>query len=138
MVLHNNGGRDKLIQNIQVIYIKEKERVIGKRGWRGERVGGCYLFFVGLSLLSILMILYPSAVAGALQAEAVNLQLTPTSGLTAIPTPSLTPEPQAQVGANAALVCGAGILVIIIIAGLMWSSRWMQIRGHEVEQEGIE
>lgn len=94
-----------------------------------------FIFYVGLSLLFISMITYPSTIAFALQAETEAVQLTPTSGVTAMPTPSPTPELQGQIGANAGLVCGAGILVIIIIAGLMWSARWMQARGHEVENE---
>jgi hypothetical protein len=110
--------------------------VIGIQCWIGERVWGRYIFYAGLSLLLIFMTFYPSVTAGALQAETESVQLTPTNGVTAMPTPSPTPELEGQVGANAGLVCGAGILVIIIIAGLMWSARWMQIRGHDAEKEG--
>lgn len=108
----------------------------GKRSWRGESVWGHCIFFGGLSLLFIMMMLYPIAIAEAQLSETGTPQLTPTISMTSVPTASSTPELHGRVGANAGLVCGAGILVIIIIAGLMWSARWMQIRGHEGEQEG--
>ena len=42
---------------------------------------------------------------------------------TDVPPPTPTPRPEMQVGTNAGLVCGASVLVLIVIGGVVWSSR---------------
>jgi flagellar biogenesis protein FliO len=47
--------------------------------------------------------------------------------IAATPTPevqaTLDASEQAQVGANASLICGASLLVLIIIGGVVWNTR---------------
>ena len=53
--------------------------------------------------------------------------LLPWIQLDATPTPesqaTLEASEQAQVGANASLICGASLLVLIIIGGVVWNTR---------------
>ncbi len=57
----------------------------------------------------------------AFDQEMDTSQATPT--WTATPEPTPTPRPKAQVGSNAGLVLGASVLVLIVIGGVVWSSR---------------
>lgn len=87
-------------------------------------------------MLFISVIVYPTFVVHALQASPTpHSQTMTTSVQTEIPTYTPEPEVEGQVGANAGLVCGAVILVIIIIAGLIRSARWMPYRGHNGESK---
>lgn len=95
-----------------------------------------FILYSGFSFVFICMIVYPSVVTLALQTSPTETaQPSPSSGSSGTPTVMLE-EVQGQVGANAGLVCGAVILVIIIIGGLMRGARWMPYRGHDTKGEG--
>jgi hypothetical protein len=75
------------------------------------------VILIGIWLVSVLVITLPGRQGLASQAgHAVAAQTTP-EGLTQ-PLP-----PSAETGANAPLVCGAVVLLLIIVGGVAWNMR---------------
>jgi hypothetical protein len=112
----------------------ERLKSLAKGSW-SLRLGGLILCS-GLALIFISLTLHPVLRAQALQiSPTATLKSSPSSAITESPTSTPEPDIEAQIGANAGLVCGAVSLVIIIIAGLVRSARWIQERGNAAKGE---
>lgn len=85
------------------------------------------VFVAGLVLLWLL-----SAQLGAVhtEAQAAAPQTLPMQKIT--PTPYVPPAEQ---GGSVNLVCGAAVLVVIILGGVMWSQRFSEAAANLGEQE---